>query len=60
MAKKFIDTAIKRPGALHRATGTPQGQKIPEAKIKKAEGSPNPRLRKEAQFADELKGFKKR
>ena len=33
MVKKFIQTAIKRPGALHRALGVPQGTKIPPAKI---------------------------
>ncbi len=39
-------------GSFHRLTGTPQGQKIPEAKIKTAENSPDPAVRKKAQFAD--------
>ena len=34
--KKFIQKAIKHPGGLHRALGVPEGQKIPEAKIREA------------------------
>lgn len=33
----FIQGAIKKPGALHRELGVPQGKKIPAKKIKKAE-----------------------
>lgn len=61
MVKKFIQKAVKRMeekgtvGSLHRATGTPQGQKIPEAKIKSALHSDNPKLRKKAQFAENVK-----
>ena len=57
MVKKFIQKAIKRPGALHRATHTPLGEKIPEKKMVKAEHSKNPRIRREANFARTLKGF---
>ena len=32
----WIKGAIKHPGALHRALGVPQGQKIPEKKIEAA------------------------
>ena len=36
----WIQGAIRRPGALHRALGVPEGQKIPVARIEKAaEGS---------------------
>lgn len=45
-------------GSLHRALGVPAGKKIPLAKIKKAENSKNPSLRKKAQFADNARHFK--
>lgn len=34
--KKFIQKAIKKPGALHEELGVPIGEKIPVAKEKKA------------------------
>ncbi len=52
----WIKGAIKHPGALHRATNTPPGQKIPEAKIVAAEKQGG-RVAREARFAQELKGF---
>lgn len=58
-SKKFIQAAIKRPGALHKALKVPKGKKIPEAKIEKATHSENPRLRKEANFAKTLRGLRK-
>lgn len=39
-------------GLLHKKLGVPQGQKIPQSKIKAAEHSASPALRKEADFAD--------
>ncbi len=56
----WIKEAIKRPGALHRALKVPEGKKIPEAKMEKAEHSRNPRLRKEAQLAETLKKMHKK
>lgn len=44
-------------GLLHRKLGIPEGQPIPAAKIAAAEKSGDPTLRKEAQFADNAKGF---
>ena len=38
--KKWIQGAIKHPGALHRQLGVPQGQKIPVAKLQAAEQKP--------------------
>jgi len=32
----FIQKAIKRPGALHKALGVKQGKKIPHKKLAKA------------------------
>lgn len=56
MAKeKWIQGAIKHPGALHKELGIKKGEKIPEAKLKKAEHSKNPKLRKRAQLAETLK-----
>ena len=33
MAKKWIQKAIKHPGALHRQLGVPMGKKIPAGKL---------------------------
>ena len=61
MAKKnWIAGAIKHKGALHKELGVKQGEKIPESKLKKAERSKNPKLRKRANLAETLKGFKKK
>ena len=38
-------------GRLHRALGVPQGQKLTQAQIMKAEHSRKPAVRKEAHFA---------
>lgn len=35
----FIQSAIKKPGALHRELGVPAGNKIPAKKLKKAENA---------------------
>lgn len=58
-SKDFISKAIKRPGALHRALGVPKGDKIPAAKERAAAKRPG-RVGREARFAEELKGFKKK
>jgi hypothetical protein len=57
MAEKFIQKAIRHPGALHRTLGVPQGEKIPAAKLTAAEHSNNPTTRKRAVFARFLKGL---
>jgi hypothetical protein len=36
MAKKWIQKAIKHPGALHEELHVPMGKKIPQAKLEKA------------------------
>lgn len=56
---KWIQKAIKHPGALHKELHIPEEKKIPESKIKKAEHSKNPTLRKRANLADTLKKMKK-
>ena len=45
-------------GLLHKETGTAQGQKIPLSKIKAAEHSTDPAIRKRAQFADNARKWK--
>ena len=34
--KKWVQKAIKHPGALHKELGIPEGKKIPEKKLKAA------------------------
>lgn len=57
MARHWIQNAIKRPGALHRHLGVPEGEKIPEQKISAARHSQNPTIRREAALAGTLSGF---
>ncbi len=54
----FMQAAVKRPGALHRALHVPQGEKIPAKKLTKAEHSSSPRLRKEANLAEVFNRFR--
>lgn len=58
--KKWIQGAIKKPGALHKSLGIPQGKKIPVSKLKKAERSKNPTTRKRAVLAETLKKMHKK
>jgi hypothetical protein len=60
MAKggKFIQEAIKKPGALHEQMGIPKGKKIPAKALAKAAKAPG-KLGQRARFAQVLKGFKK-
>lgn len=52
---KFIQKAIKHPGALHKQLGVPEGEKIPAKKLEKAAHSSNALLRKRANLAKTLK-----
>ena len=55
---KWIGKAIKRPGALHRQLGVPQGQKIPAKKMAAARaGKEGPLAKKRASLAKTLKSF---
>ena len=58
--KKWIAGAIKHPGALHKSLHVKAGEKIPESKLKKAEHSKNPKLRKRANLAETLKKMHKK
>lgn len=55
MTEKFIQKMHMKKGALHKALKVPEGKKIPEAKIKKAEHSKNPKLKKKAVLAETFK-----
>ena len=58
MAENWIQGAIKHKGALHKELGVPQGKKIPESKLEKAEHAGG-KLGKRARLAETLKGLKK-
>jgi hypothetical protein len=58
-AGKWIQGAIKHPGALHKALHVPEGEKIPAKKLAKASHSDNPALRHRAALAKTLKGMHK-
>lgn len=55
---KWIQEAIKKPGALHKQLGVPAGEKIPAKKLSAAAKKPGT-LGKRARLAETLKGFKK-
>lgn len=55
MVKKWIAGAIKHPGSLRKALHAKKGEKIPASKLKKAEHSKNPTMRKRAVLAETLK-----
>ena len=58
MAEKWIQKAIKKPGALHKEMGVPAGKKIPSSKLAAAAKKPG-KLGKRARLAETLKGLKK-
>jgi hypothetical protein len=58
MAEKWIQKAIKKPGALHKALGVPADKKIPASKLAAATKKPG-KMGKRARLGETLKGFKK-
>lgn len=56
MAEKWIQKAIKKPEALHKALGVPKGEKIPAKKLSAAAKKPG-KLGKRARLAQTLKKF---
>lgn len=50
-SKKFIQKAIKKPGALHKQLGVPEDEKIPKSKLKAAASKGNTKLAKRARLA---------
>lgn len=53
MPKNWIGGAIKKPGALHRELGIPQGQKIPAKTLARAAKQPG-KLGQRARLAETL------
>lgn len=56
--KKWIQKAIKHPGALHKELGVPEGKKIPAKKLDKA-AKAGGKLGQRARLAKTLKGLHK-
>jgi hypothetical protein len=56
--EKWIQEAIKKPGALHKELGVKKGEKIPEKKLKAAEKKGG-KIGKRAHLAETLKSFHK-
>jgi len=56
--KKWIQKAIKKPGALHKSLGVPQGKKIPGEKLAQAASKPG-KLGRRARLAVTLKHLSK-
>lgn len=59
MAKNWIAGAIRHKGALRKTLGAKKGEPIPEAKLKKAEHSKNPKTAKRARLTETLKKLHK-
>lgn len=57
MAEKWIQKAIKKPGALRSALGVKAGKTIPAGKLAKAAKAPG-KLGQRARLAQTLKGMK--
>ena len=57
MAEKWIQKAIKKPGALHKSLGVPEGKKIPAGKLAKAAKSAG-KIGQRARLAQTLKKMK--
>lgn len=57
MAKKWIQEAIKQPGALREQLGVKEGKKIPAKKLSSAAKAPG-KLGQRARLAQTLKKMK--
>lgn len=57
MAEKWIQKAIKKPGALRESLGVKAGKTIPASKLKSAAKKPG-LMGKRARLAETLKGMK--
>lgn len=58
MAEKWIQKAIKKPGALRAQLGVKEGQTIPAKKLAAAAKKPG-KIGQRARLAETLKGMKK-
>ncbi len=57
MAEKWIQKAIKKPGALRKSMGVKEGESIPAGKLAKAAKAPG-KMGQRARLAQTLKKFK--
>jgi hypothetical protein len=57
MAEKWIQKAIKKPGALKQSLGVKKGATIPAKKLAEAAKKPG-KLGQRARLAQTLRGFK--
>lgn len=57
MAEKWIQKAIKKPGALRSALGVKEGKNIPAKALNKAAKAPG-KMGQRARLAKTLKGMK--
>jgi len=55
--KNWIQSAIKKPGALKKELGVPEGKKIPAKKLAAAAKKPG-KMGQRARLAETLKGLK--
>jgi hypothetical protein len=61
MAIEWMEKAFsKNKGGLHRATHTPEGEKIPAYKVSKAANSSDPHVRHMAQAAKNAAGVRRK
>jgi hypothetical protein len=58
MAEKWIQKAVKKPGALHKELGVPEGKKLPKKKLDEAAKKPG-KLGQRARLAETLSKLKK-
>jgi hypothetical protein len=58
VGKKWIQKAIKKPGALHKQLGVPAGKPIPAGKLKSA-AKKGGKLGQRARLAQTLKKLRK-
>jgi len=58
--KKFIQKMHMKKGVLREALHVKKGEKIPEKKLKKAEHSKNPTMKKRAVLANTLSHLRKK
>ena len=58
MAEKWIQNAIKKPGALRKELGAKKGEPIPAKKLAAAAKKPG-KMGQRARLAETLKGLKK-
>lgn len=59
MARKWMQSAVKHPGALRKSLHVKPGQKIPASKLAKAAHSSNPLLRKRANLAKTFRKYRR-